>query len=216
MTIDVGMGAARPLWSRPPLHKRLNFGFSHLVSFRKLAVHDVRESDASYLLGGLPDAPRWPHRVVRPRGKPSSGPTRPEPIHKDATVQHRKRTVQLVHARFVGRGRVGSRSRSDGPSVCRGPRLSRAPRYVTSRRPNWYAVPYVGPATTRNDSCATGPVRVVAPMSSVISTTLFGSAPLSPEALDVDVVAQSVTRLPMTTPVSSAPPVPRVLERRPR
>ena len=31
--------------------------------------------------------------------------------------------------------RVGSRSRSDGPSVCRGPRLSRAPRYVTSGRP---------------------------------------------------------------------------------
>jgi hypothetical protein len=38
------------------------------------------------------------------------------------------------------RARIGGRSRSGGPSVCRVPKLSRAPRpprYVTSGRPNW-------------------------------------------------------------------------------
>jgi hypothetical protein len=52
-----------------------------------------------------------------------------------------------------------------------------------------YTVPYVGPTTTWNDSLATAPVIVVAFSLSVITTTLFGSAPWSPEALDVDVVA---------------------------
>jgi len=52
-----------------------------------------------------------------------------------------------------------------------------------------YTVPYVGPTTTWNDSLATARVIVVALSRSVITTTLFGSAPWSPEALDVDVVA---------------------------
>ena len=51
------------------------------------------------------------------------------------------------------------------------------------------------------DSVATAAVNVVAESWSVITTTLFGSAPLSPEVLDVDVVAQSVTWSPFTTPV---------------
>ena len=38
-----------------------------------------------------------------------------------------------------------------------------------------------------------GAVIVVASSRSVMITTLFGSAPLSPEVLDVDVVAQRVT-----------------------
>jgi len=43
--------------------------------------------------------------------------------------------------------------------------------------------------TVSNDSCLTSEVIVVASSSSVIRTTLFGSAPLPPEALDVEVVA---------------------------
>ncbi len=45
----------------------------------------------------------------------------------------------------------------------------------------------------RKASPATLPVRAVALTSSVISTTRFGSAPLSPEALLVEVAAHRVT-----------------------
>src|SRR6516165_6769291 len=53
---------------------------------------------------------------------------------------------------------------------------------------------------TLNDSFAGS---VVAPIGSVIVTTLFGSAPLSPELLEVEVVAQRVTVFVLwsTTPV---------------
>jgi hypothetical protein len=63
-------------------------------------------------------------------------------------------------------------------------------------------VPYVGPAIVLNDSSATFPVKLVAPSSSTIFTTLFGSAPLSPDVLVVAVVAHSSTvPLCLTTPV---------------
>jgi len=62
--------------------------------------------------------------------------------------------------------------------------------------------------TTLNDSLATA-LGEVAPIWSVIVTTLFGSAPLSVEVLDVDVVAQRVTVFvfEFTTPVRLRRPI---------
>lgn len=59
-----------------------------------------------------------------------------------------------------------------------------------------------------NDSLDTLPVIVVALTRSVMRTTLFGSAPLSPEALEVEVVAHSVT-VPssFTTPARLRSPI---------
>jgi hypothetical protein len=52
----------------------------------------------------------------------------------------------------------------------------------------------VGPVTILKDSAATASANVVADTWSVITTTLFGSAPLSTEVLDVEVVAGSLRR----------------------